>query len=119
MALECGFTPDSKYIYSGESIGVYTPLVPSQYQWEWENCICPLTHCVPGSQDGTVHIWSAETGERVTVLDGGHPGPTHCVLFNPKLMTMTTACTNMVRHVSEASGKRVNSYFAGFLAADS
>jgi len=43
-----------------------------------------------------VHVWSAETGERVTVLDGGHPGPTSCVQFNPKLMMMATACTSMV-----------------------
>ena len=50
-----------------------------------------------GSQDGTVHVWSADTGERITVLDGGHPGPTHCVQFNPKLMMIATACTNMVR----------------------
>lgn len=64
LILECGFTPDSKFIYSG-------------------------------SQDGTVHIWSAETGERVTVLDGGHPGPTYCAQFNPKLMMMATSCTNM------------------------
>ena len=41
-------------------------------------------------------MWSADTGERITVLDGGHPGPTHCVQFNPKLMMMATACTSMV-----------------------
>ena len=49
-----------------------------------------------GSQDGTVHVWSADTGEKITVLDGGHPGPTHCVQFNPKLMMMASACTSMV-----------------------
>ena len=49
-----------------------------------------------GSQDGTVHVWSADTGERITVLDGGHPGPTHCVQFNPKFMMMASACTSMV-----------------------
>ena len=49
-----------------------------------------------GSQDGTVHVWSAETGERITMLDGGHPGPTHCVQFNPKLMMMASSCTSMV-----------------------
>ena len=59
------------------------------------------TH-TPGSQDGTVHVWLADTGEKVVVLDGGHPGPTHCAQFNPKLMMMATACSSTVgcdRHV--------------------
>ena len=50
-----------------------------------------------GSQDGTVHVWSADTGEKVAVLDGGHPGPTHCTQFNPKFMMMASACSSMVR----------------------
>ena len=56
-----------------------------------------LPHIHTGSQDGTVHIWSADTGEKVAVLDGGHPGPTHCTQFNPKLMMMASACSSMVR----------------------
>lgn len=56
-----------------------------------------LPHMHTGSQDGTVHIWSADTGEKVAVLDGGHPGPTHCTQFNPKLMMMASACSSMVR----------------------
>lgn len=53
------------------------------------------SYVVSGSQDGTVHVWSAETGEKVTVLDGGHPGPTFCTQFNPKLMMMASACSCM------------------------
>ena len=49
-----------------------------------------------GSQDGAVHVWLADTGEKVAVLDGGHPGPTHCCQFNPKLMMMATACSSTV-----------------------
>ena len=49
-----------------------------------------------GSKDGRVHVWAADSGQKVAVLDGNHPGPTHCVKFNPKFMTMTTACTNVV-----------------------
>ena len=41
-------------------------------------------------------MWLADSGEKVTVLEGGHPGPTHCVQFNPKLMMMATACSSMV-----------------------
>ena len=59
---------------------------------------------IVGSQDGTVHVWSSDTGERITVLDGGHPGPTHCVQFNPKLMMMATACTSMVRERERGGG---------------
>ncbi|CAI8001089.1 WD repeat-containing protein 82 [Geodia barretti] len=44
-----------------------------------------------GSQDGTVHVWSSETGQKVTVLDGGHPSPTYNVQFNPKLMMAASA----------------------------
>ncbi len=53
-------------------------------------------YVLSGSQDGTVHVWSTDTGEKVAVLDGGHAGPTHCVQFNPKLMTLATACNSMV-----------------------
>ena len=41
-------------------------------------------------------MWLADSGEKVTVLEGGHPGPTHCVQFNPKLMMMAMACNSMV-----------------------
>lgn len=41
-------------------------------------------------------MWAADSGQKVAVLDGNHPGPTHCVKFNPKFMMMTTACTNVV-----------------------
>lgn len=49
-----------------------------------------------GSQDGTVHVWSAEKGHQVNILDGGHPGPTQCVQFNPRLMMLASACNSMV-----------------------
>ena len=54
-----------------------------------------------GSKDGRVHVWAADSGQKVVVLDGNHPGPTHCVKFNPKFMTMTTACTNVVSKIIE------------------
>eukprot|EP00731_Ephydatia_muelleri_P034088 Em0047g7a len=52
-------------------------------------------YVVSGSQDGTIHAWSAEKGHQVIVLDGGHPGPTQCVQFNPRLMMLASACNSM------------------------
>ena len=49
-----------------------------------------------GSQDGRIHVWSADTGEEVAILDGGHPHPSHCIQFNPKLMMMASACRSLV-----------------------
>jgi len=48
-----------------------------------------------GSTDGRVHIWNADTGNKVSVLNGDHPGPVQCVQFNPKYMMLASACTNM------------------------
>lgn len=52
-------------------------------------------YVISGSQNGRLHVWSAETGEEVTILDGGHPHPSHCVQFNPKLMMMSSACKSL------------------------
>ena len=52
-----------------------------------------------GSDDGMVHVWSVDTGEKIAVLEGGHPGSTTCVQFNPHFMTMATACSNVVCEV--------------------
>lgn len=48
-----------------------------------------------GSTDGRVHVWNADTGYKVCVLNGDHPGPIQCVQFNPKYMMLASACTNM------------------------
>ena len=57
----------------------------------------------PGSQDGAVHVWEAESGHKLCVLDGGHPGPTRCVQFNPKYMSMVTTCNNLVSGWADVS----------------
>ena len=54
--------------------------------------LCLLT----GSQDGRVHVWGSDSGQKLTVLEGNHPGPIQCVGFNPKFMMLASACTNMV-----------------------
>lgn len=48
-----------------------------------------------GSTDGRVHVWNADTGFKVCVLNGDHPNPVQCVQFNPKFMMMVSACTNL------------------------
>ncbi|KAM9409939.1 WD repeat-containing protein 82-like [Pholidichthys leucotaenia] len=61
-----------------------------------EACFTPDSKFVMiGSEDGRVHVWSTESGMKVSVLDGKHPGPIRTVQFNPKYMTFATACTNM------------------------
>jgi COMPASS component SWD2 len=61
-----------------------------------EACFTPDSkYIMSGSQDGTVHVWSSETGQKVTVLDGGHPSPTYNVQFNPKLMMAASACNSI------------------------
>ncbi|KAL4645953.1 WD repeat-containing protein 82 [Arapaima gigas] len=51
-----------------------------------------------GSEDGKIHVWNAESGMKVAVLDGKHTGPVTCLQFNPKFMTFASACSNMVRN---------------------
>lgn len=51
---------------------------------------------VPGSEDGKIHVWNAESGMKVALLDGKHTGPITCLQFNPKFMTFASACSNMV-----------------------
>lgn len=51
-----------------------------------------------GSTDGKINCWNTDTGVRVAVFNCDHPGPVQCVQFNPKLMMLATACTNMVGH---------------------
>lgn len=54
------------------------------------------THSYSGSLDGKVHIWSADSGKRITIIDGMHPGPCQNIKFNPKYMMLATACSNLV-----------------------
>lgn len=48
-----------------------------------------------GSTDGRVHVWNAESGYKICVLNADHTGPVQCVQFNPKFMMLASACTNM------------------------
>uniref|UniRef100_A0A8C9ZSH2 Twinfilin n=1 Tax=Sander lucioperca TaxID=283035 RepID=A0A8C9ZSH2_SANLU len=48
------------------------------------------------SEDGKIHVWNAESGMKVALLDGKHTGPITCLQFNPKFMTFASACSNML-----------------------
>ncbi|XP_058486941.1 uncharacterized protein LOC131460437 isoform X3 [Solea solea] len=62
-----------------------------------EACFTPDSQFVMiGSEDGRVHVWSSESGMKVAVLDGKHPGPINTLQFNPRYMTFASACTNML-----------------------
>ncbi|XP_067361342.1 twinfilin-1-like isoform X3 [Channa argus] len=62
-----------------------------------EACFTPDSQFVMiGSEDGRVHVWSTESGMKVAVMDGKHPGPINTLQFNPRYMTFASACTNML-----------------------
>lgn len=48
-----------------------------------------------GSTDGRIHVWNANTGARVVVLQGEHTSPVENLKFNPKYMMLASACSKM------------------------
>jgi len=52
-------------------------------------------YILSGSTDGKTHVWSADSGKKVFVLDGLHPGPVSNIKFNPKYMMFVSACNNL------------------------
>jgi len=61
-----------------------------------DGCFSPDSKFViSGSTDGRVHVWDADSGYKVCVLNGGHVGPVQCVQFNPSFMMMASACTHL------------------------
>ncbi|RXM94414.1 WD repeat-containing protein 82 [Acipenser ruthenus] len=62
-----------------------------------------------GSEDGKIHVWNAESGMKVAVLDGKHTGPVTCLQFNPKFMTFASGCSNMVSSLATRIGIFKNS----------
>lgn len=64
--------------------------------------------CCLGSEDGKIHVWNAESGMKVAVLDGKHTGPVTCLQFNPKFMTFASACSNMVSSCLTVLDRNIN-----------
>ena len=50
-----------------------------------------------GSSDGKVHVWNAEKGNKVAILQSDHNETIQCLQFNPKFMMYASACHQMVR----------------------
>uniref|UniRef100_A0A8C5I4D3 Twinfilin n=1 Tax=Gouania willdenowi TaxID=441366 RepID=A0A8C5I4D3_GOUWI len=62
-----------------------------------EACFTPDSRFVMiGSEDGRVHVWSTESGMKVAVHDGKHPGPINTLQFNPRYLTFASACSKML-----------------------
>lgn len=48
-----------------------------------------------GTTDGSIYVWDADKGSKVTVLKGERSAPIQCVQFNPKFMMIASACSKM------------------------
>lgn len=48
-----------------------------------------------GTTDGSIYVWDADKGSKVTILKGERSSPIQCVQFNPKFMMLAAACTRM------------------------
>lgn len=49
-----------------------------------------------GSSDGKIHIWNAEKGNKVAVLNSEHSETIQSIQFNPKFMMMVSTCQQMI-----------------------
>ncbi len=49
-----------------------------------------------GSSDGKIHIWNAEKGNKVAVLNSEHSETIQSIQYNPKFMMMVSTCQQMV-----------------------
>ena len=79
-------------------------------------------YVVSGSLDGRVYVWDVSTLQPVeaikpevrhiqpaTMLEG-HPGPSRCVKFNPRLAMMASAGSELVSHLSPARHHETEEY---------
>jgi COMPASS component SWD2 len=48
-----------------------------------------------GSEDQTIHVWQASTGQEVAVWEGGHDEAVRHVRWNPQMMMAASVCTNV------------------------
>jgi WD40 repeat protein len=51
-------------------------------------------YVLSGGDDGSVHVWSAESGGELARLRG-HAGPVRHVLWNPGYLSMASSCENL------------------------
>lgn len=48
-----------------------------------------------GCSDGSIYVWNADKGTKVTILKGDRSSSIQCLQFNPKFMMLASACTKM------------------------
>lgn len=48
-----------------------------------------------GTNEGSIYVWDADKGTKVTTLKGERNITIQCVQFNPKFMMLASACTKM------------------------
>lgn len=53
-------------------------------------------YVLSGSSDGKIHIWNAEKGNKVALLNSDHSDTVQCIQFNPKYMMFATTCQQMI-----------------------
>lgn len=101
-SLEACFTPDSMFVMIGELKQKPNVRITYTYIFIIERSVFRLlpmetypVSCLPGSEDGRVHVWSTDSGMKVAVLDGKQ-GPINTLQFNPRFMTFASACSTMV-----------------------
>jgi len=73
---------------------------------------------ISGSTDGRIHIWNAENGQKVCVLNGDHKSAVQCVLFNPKYMMMASACSSMSFWLPNIDDEGLATFSDGFTEYD-
>ena len=103
------FSPDGKYIllttngsvmrlvdaFDGRPLQTFAGFMNNK-ALPLDGCFSPDSRLVfSGSTDGRTHVWNAESGFKVCVLDGGHVGPVQCVQFNPQYLMMASACSQV------------------------
>lgn len=81
---EVGWTPDSKYVIGGSLDG-------KVFVWDVQN--------LP-SRTGSVDLKVPPLRLQPLVSLDGHPGPSRCVRFNPRVAMMCTAGSELVRTLS-------------------
>lgn len=59
-------------------------------------CFSPnCKYVFSGSEDGTVHCWDLDSGNKVRTWNQVHAGPIRCIAWNPKSMMMASSCSNL------------------------
>lgn len=82
------FNGTVKHSFTGHANAKNTPLEAS---WSPDS-----QFVLSGSSDGRIHIWNAEKGNKVAVLNSEHSDTVQCIQYNPKYMMFASTCQQMI-----------------------